>query len=64
MAQLEQMKTSLKRWSRLLEFSSSYSIHSNTRHDGRFRFRPTQGVNFVGMITNGEADQEWGGHRQ
>eukprot|EP00975_Prorocentrum_lima_P060711 12738420-Prorocentrum_lima.AAC.1 len=53
------MKTSR---SHLLDSNSPYSIHHNVRQDGRFR--PSQGVNFVGMITNGEPDPAWGGQGQ
>eukprot|EP00975_Prorocentrum_lima_P066809 12911362-Prorocentrum_lima.AAC.1 len=40
--QIEKMKTSLKRWSHLLE-ASLWSIHSSVQDS---RFRPSQGVNF------------------
>eukprot|EP00975_Prorocentrum_lima_P041791 8781476-Prorocentrum_lima.AAC.1 len=57
------MKSSLKRWSHLLERSSPYSIHSSlnayTRQDGRYR---PQSTNFVGMaLSNQEQEPEWGG---
>eukprot|EP00975_Prorocentrum_lima_P012656 2683300-Prorocentrum_lima.AAC.1 len=56
------MKTSLKSWSHPLESNSPWSIHHNLRQDGRHR--PSHGVNFVGMITDGGPTPVWGGQGQ
>eukprot|EP00975_Prorocentrum_lima_P039628 8326868-Prorocentrum_lima.AAC.1 len=48
-SQIEQMKASLTTWSHLLEASNPWSIHGSVRQDSRFR--SSQGVNVVGVIT-------------
>eukprot|EP00975_Prorocentrum_lima_P019589 4123682-Prorocentrum_lima.AAC.1 len=50
------MKTSIVRWSRVLEPSNPWSLHQSLSADSR-----SISANFVGMVGNGDSSTEWGG---
>eukprot|EP00975_Prorocentrum_lima_P046390 9701847-Prorocentrum_lima.AAC.1 len=50
------MKTSIVRWSRMLEPTNPWSVHQSLLSDPRSR-----SANFVGVVGNGDSSSEWGG---